>query len=146
MYKEERYSFRLLALLMHEMNVQSLISIHFDLCLILRQLVDVRLLFLPVKNILPICSQAFHVSQRGSIVPCSIIELIREFCQFQLGPQSIQLVVGDVKRERRNGCHFDFEESLGSSKFKVNSGTEAKKEEEEEEEKKKKKKKKVWWE
>lgn len=62
MYKEQWYGLGILALLMNEMNVQRLISIHFDLCLVLWQLVDIRLLLLPVEVILPVCSQSFDIS------------------------------------------------------------------------------------
>ena len=82
MYEEQWYGLGSVAPLMNEMNVQRLISIHFDLCLVLRQPVDIRLLFLPVKFILPVCSQSFYISERSAIVPSGIVQFVRELCQF----------------------------------------------------------------
>ncbi len=83
MGEEERNCTIYIALLVHEMNVQRFEAVDVYRGLEIWQLIELSFLLPPIEFLSPVCSQSFHIGQGGSIVPASLVELVREGCGFK---------------------------------------------------------------
>lgn len=95
MGKEQRDCTIYIALLMNEMDVQRFEAVYLYGGLEVWQLVELSFLLPPIELLSPVCSQSFHVSQWGTVVPACLVKLIRKVCDFELLDESFALFLGD---------------------------------------------------
>ena len=72
-----------IAFLVHKMYIQRFEAVRLYCSLEIWQLIEFCFLLSPIEVVSPICSQPFHVRQRGAIVPTGLVELVREGCGFK---------------------------------------------------------------
>lgn len=75
------------------MDVERLETIDLDRGLEVWQLVYLDLLFPPIVFVLPVRGQSLHIGQWGTIVPPSLLELIREVGSFKLLDEPLKLAI-----------------------------------------------------
>ena len=95
MREEQRNCTIYIALLVYEMNIQRFEAVDLNRSLEIWELIELSFLLPPIEFFLPVCSQSFHVSQRGAIVPARLVELVREGCGFKFLGKSFALFVGN---------------------------------------------------
>lgn len=106
MGEEQRDCTPYIALLVHEVYIQSFESIDLYCSLEIWQLIELSLLLSPIEFLPPIGAQSFHVSQRGAIIPFGLVKLVGEGCGFKFLDKSLALFLGDGDGVGFNRCHF----------------------------------------
>lgn len=76
------------------MDVETLEAIDLDVGVKIWKLIELRLVLSPIEMVFPIRSESLHVRQWSSIIPTSLVELIRKVRGFELLGEPLELAIG----------------------------------------------------
>ena len=99
MNEEQRNCVLRFTLLVYIMDVERAEPVHFDVAREHGYFVDGSLSLAPVKPFLPVGREAFDVGQRSTIVPASVVKLVREADEVELSAKEVEIGVRDCKSE-----------------------------------------------
>ena len=102
MGKEQRDCSLYITLLVYKMYIQRFEAVNLYGGLEIWQRIELSFLLPPIKAFLPVCSQAFHVSQRSAMIPAGTAELVWEDRGFEFGGKSLALFLGNGNGVRLN--------------------------------------------
>lgn len=95
MGKEQRDCSLYIALLIHEVYIQTFEAVDLNCSLEIWEFIELSFLLPPIKLFSPVFDQSFHVSQGGAVVPARLVELVREGCGFKLLGKLLALFLRD---------------------------------------------------
>ena len=87
-------------LLVHIVNVKRAKPVHRNVTRELWQLVDLVLGLAPVESVFPMFDEPLDVSERDTVVPAGIVELVRVPGEVKLLLEELEIGVGNAQLER----------------------------------------------